>query len=124
MHLTLLGRPITKKNHTQRTRSGHQIQSNAYLQYEKDCIWQIPAKMRLSASGRYNLKALYYMPIDYATTRAVVDLSGLLQATCDILAKARVIEDDNCRIIAGYDGSRVLHDKLNPRVEIVLSTID
>ncbi|NCU25100.1 RusA family crossover junction endodeoxyribonuclease [Candidatus Nomurabacteria bacterium] len=123
MHLTLFGRPITKKNHTQRTKTGHQIQSVAYIQYEKDCLWQIPAKMRLSASGRFNMKALYYMTIDYENTKAVVDLAGLIQATCDILVKARVIADDNCRIIAGYDGSRVLYDKQNPRVEIELEEI-
>lgn len=123
MKLTLLGVPRTKKNHTVRTKTGKQIQSKAYRQYEKDCLWQIPAKCKKSLSGRYNLKALFFMDKDYYNNKAVVDLTNLLQATCDILVKGRVIEDDNCRIIAGYDGSRVLHDKLNPRVEIELEEL-
>ena len=124
LQIELLGVPKTKKNHTQRTKTGYQIQSKAYLQYEKDCLWQIRPEYKQSLSGRYNLKALYYMAIDYVNTKAVIDLTGLLQATCDILAKARVIEDDNCRVIAGFDGSRVLQDKNNPRVEITLTELE
>ena len=124
LRIELLGKPRTKKNSLQKTKSGHIIPSKAYREYEEACMWQISQKMRLSISGRYNMKALYFMTIDYANTKAVIDLTGLLQATCDILAKARVIEDDNCRVIAGFDGSRVLHDKSNPRVEITLTELE
>jgi Holliday junction resolvase RusA-like endonuclease len=60
-----------------------------------------------------NIKCLYYMG-----TRRKVDLVNLLEATCDILTDAGVIADDNSRIVAGHDGSRVLYDKDRPRVEI------
>lgn len=47
--------------------------------------------------------------------------------TCvEILRKAArfgVIKDDNSRIVAGHDGSRVLYDKENPRVEITITPI-
>ena len=49
--------------------------------------------------------------------RRVPDLINLLQATADILEKARVIEDD--KNIISFDGSRIIGvDKENPRVEI------
>lgn len=126
INLTLIGRPITKKNHTQRTRSGKQIQSEAFLRYEQDCLWQIPAIVRLGVNKKCNVKCVYYMTINYYKegSKAKIDLVGLLQGTLDILAKANVIEDDNCRIAATYDGSKVLYDKANPRVEIEIEAIE
>lgn len=64
------------------------------------------------------MKCLYYMP-----TRHRVDLVNLLEATCDILVAAGIIEDDNSKVIAGHDGSRVKYDKNNPRVEITLTEV-
>lgn len=126
IELTLLGRPITKKNHTRRTRSGKQIQSEAFLRYAEDCLWQIPANIRLGIDSKCNIKCVYYMTIDYYKigSKAKVDLVGLLQGTLDILADANVIQDDNCRIAAKYDGSEVRYDKENPRVEIEIEVID
>lgn len=60
-----------------------------------------------------NVRCVYYMK-----TARRVDLANLIEATTDILVKARVLEDDHCRIVAGHDGSRVEYDKQNPRVEI------
>lgn len=40
----------------------------------------------------------------------------------DILVDAGILADDNARIVTGHDGSRVLYDKGNPRVEIVINT--
>jgi hypothetical protein len=56
-------------------------------------------------------------------TKHRVDLVNLLEATCDILVKANVLEDDNSNIIISHDGSRVLYDKDNPRVEIEIQAI-
>jgi len=120
--LTYKGRPITKKNSSRifRTKSGVPFitPSAQYKQYENDCIWQTPTQARIRVSNRVNVKCIYYMP-----THAKTDLCNLLGATCDILIKAGVIEDDNSRIIVGHDGSRVLYDKENPRVEIVIEPI-
>ena len=65
-----------------------------------------------------NMRCLYYMP-----TRRKVDLCNLLEATCDIFVEAGVLEDDNSAIVVSHDGSRVLYDKDNPRVEICLEVL-
>jgi Holliday junction resolvase RusA-like endonuclease len=64
------------------------------------------------------------MTIDYANSKAVIDLVGLLQGTLDILVQAGVLADDNCRIVASHDGSRVLYDKARPRVEIKIEEVE
>ena len=47
------------------------------------------------------------------------DLTNLLQATADILEKARVIEND--KNIVSFDGSKIAGiDKANPRCEITI----
>ncbi|PID82024.1 MAG: hypothetical protein CSB16_03440 [Clostridiales bacterium] len=60
-----------------------------------------------------NVKSVYYR-----ATRHKVDLNNLHSALHDCLVKAGVLEDDNYKIIASTDGSRVEIDKENPRVEI------
>lgn len=121
MKITLFGRPITKKNSSRIVKCGdfHKIiPSKAYIAYEKDCLMQITGKFKKKLDGKYNLKCLYFMP-----TRHRVDLVNLLEATCDILVAADVIADDNSKIIVSHDGSRVLYDKDNPRVEIYLNEV-
>jgi len=118
--IVLTGRPITKKNSQQivLAKNGRRfvIQSKQYLQYEKDCLWQIKAQYRghEAITDKVNLQALYYMP-----DKRVPDLLNLLQATSDILEKARVIDND--KNIISFDGSRIIGiDKANPRCEIII----
>ena len=66
-----------------------------------------------------NVRYLFYMD-----THRIVDLLGLEQAADDILVKAGVIADDNSRIVAGHDGSRVLYDKEHPRTEIEIRRME
>lgn len=61
------------------------------------------------------LRCIYYMP-----TRRKVDLCNLLAATCDILVKHGILEDDNSSVIPSHDGSRVEYDKEHPRTEITI----
>ena len=123
IELTYVGRPITKKNSSQifRTKSGQPFitPSAQYKQYEHDCIWQTPPRARISVSEPVSVKCIYYLP-----THAKTDLCNLLGATCDILIKAGVIEDDNSRIVVAHDGSRVRYDKNNPRVEITITDME
>ena len=125
--LTLTGRPITKKNSQIpiKTKSGafFIIQSKQYRAYEKECLWQIIAQKHLhpelseTITGRLHLKALYYMP-----DKRLPDLLNLLQATADIVEKARVIDND--KNIVSFDGSRIMEvDKENPRVEIYIEEV-
>lgn len=66
-----------------------------------------------SINSPVNVKAIYYMP-----TRRKVDLCNLHEALCDVLVRHGVVCDDNSKIIAAMDGSRVEYDKLNPRTEV------
>ena len=114
--VTLYGAPRTKKN-SQRIFRGPAgrpfvAPSAAYAEYERNCIAQIRRPPE-AISEAVSVRCLYYMP-----TRRRVDLVNLLEAACDILVKARVLADDCAAIVASHDGSRVLLDKKNPRVEI------
>lgn len=121
MKLTLYGEPRTKKNSARilRTRSGTTFvaPSKVYVDYETDCLRQIK-KLRSPISARVNVRCVYYMK-----TARRVDLANLIEATTDILVKARVLEDDNSKIVAAHDGSRVDYDKKNPRAEIWIEKI-
>ena len=122
MVIVIKGRPITKKNSSQivinqKTGRPYIIPSKQYKQYEKDAGWQISCK-GINIDYPVNVKCLYYMP-----TRHKVDLCNLLEATCDILVKYKVLADDNFNIVAGHDGSRVLYDKDNPRCEIEITAL-
>lgn len=122
MKIVLLGDPRTKKNSQRLVRLGARmipLTSKAYSEYERTCLAQITETRRLLAINfPVNVKCEYYMG-----TRRKVDLVNLLEATCDILVEAGVLVDDNCRIVARHDGSRVYYDKQNPRVEIEITMI-
>ena len=126
MKLTLYGNPVTKKN-SQRilykfTKLGRKTPfiapSKAYADYETDCLRQIK-RPRSPISARVNVRCVYYMK-----TARRVDLANLIEATTDILVKARVLEDDNSKIVAAHDGSRVEVDREKPRVEIEIEEME
>ena len=123
--------PTTKKNHTQLVGIGKQcpvckkkermlpIQSKQYLQYEKDCAWFLKPKPTKPIDFPVNICCTFYMK-----TKRRVDGLNLLAAIDDILVKHGILEDDSREFVAGHDGSRVYYDKLNPRVEILITTVD
>ncbi len=115
--IILPGRPITKKN-SQRiifnkvTGRRMVIQSKKYLEYEKECLWQLK-QYRDKHIGPVQVTARYWMP----DRRSWPDLMGLLQATCDILERAGIIEND--KNVVRLDGSEIVGvDRENPRVEV------
>ena len=111
--------PITKKNHQQIVSNGKRpfiIQSKAYREYEKQALYFIRP---LGIDYPVNVRCLFYMK-----THRRVDLVNLLEAIDDILVKAGALEDDNCEIVAGHDGSRVYYDKENPRTEVYIEEIE
>lgn len=122
MKIVLYGDPRTKKNSPRimQGRGGRRYvaPSAAFDEYQTDCLWQIRAPP-VPISARVNVRCVYYM-----ATRRKVDLANLIEATCDILVKARVLEDDNSRIVAAHDGSRVDYDKKNPRAEIWIEEME
>lgn len=113
--ITLKGRPATKKNSGRIvSRNGKPIiiPSEAYKNYEDACMWQLTGK-KLHISGIIVVECKYYLP----SKRSWPDLIGLLQATSDILTKAKVIDDD--KWICSYGDSCIAGiDKENPRAEI------
>lgn len=123
LKFTLYGNPITKKN-SQRillTRDGRPfiMPSKQYEQYRRDCLRQIVGDAKQRIETRVNVKYLFYMQ-----TLRKVDLTNLEEALDDILVDAGVLADDNSRIVAGHDGSRVLYSKENPRVEIEIEEME
>lgn len=94
------------------------IPSAKYKKYEKDCSQYIPS-LSEPINEPVNLCCVYYMP-----TRRRVDLVNLEEATCDILVKYGVLEDDNSNIVVSMNGSQVFYDKDNPRTEIKITPIN
>ena len=114
--------PITKKNSQQIIRKNNRfyiIPSKKFRDYEKACGDSLSAWWSLGIDYPVNVKAVYYMP-----TRRRVDLTNLHEALHDILVHYNVLADDNCKIIASTDGSRVKHDKENPRTEVVITALE
>lgn len=112
--------PITKKNSQQilinpKTRKPFITQSKAYKQYEKDAGWFVRMKME-PINQPVNVKCIFYRDSERRC-----DLTNLLEAIDDILVKYGVLADDNFKIIASHDGSRVLVDKVKPRTEIEIT---
>ena len=114
--------PRTKKNHSEIcynpvTKMRFVRPSKIYQQFEKDCGYFIPQKLKnAKIKVPINIKCTYYMD-----TKRAVDLPNLLNATDDILVHYGVLEDDNCRIIVSHDGSRVYYDKEKPRTVIEIT---
>lgn len=121
MKLVIYGDPRTKKNSQRILMAGNKrfiSPSKAYEKYAEEFIVQVPRTARRSISEALSVRCVYYMQ-----TRRRVDLVNLLEATDDLLVRALVIEDDNSKIVASHDGSRVLYDKQNPRVEITIERL-
>ena len=110
--------PITKKNHGQIVMmKGHPIMlpSKPYQEYERKCKEYMP-KLDTPIDYPINLECHYYME-----TKRKCDITNLLQATCDILVKYKVLSDDNYAIVDSIDGTRVFYDKENPKTEIIIT---
>lgn len=115
--------PITKKNSQQilmnkKTGKPFIMPSKRYKEYERDAEWFLRPKPPRPIECRLNVKCLFYMP-----TRRAVDLNNLLEAATDLMVFSKIIKDDNCRIVAAHDGSRVLYDKEKPRTEIYITRL-
>ena len=120
---TIYGNPVTKKNSSRIVMAGKRprlLPSEAYsaydLNFKAECMARGLWNKRLSQP--LNVACTYYMQ-----TKRRVDLTNLLSATMDCLVAARVIEDDNCRIVCLHDGSKLLYDKAIPRVEIEIKEL-
>ena len=121
--LVIYGRPTTKKNSSRVVYAGKYpkvLPSKAYSDYENLALQQLQFyRKRFYTGGPVHVRCRYYMP----DKRSWPDLVGLLQATSDILTKAKIIDDD--KWIVHYDGSRIVGvDKAEPRAEIEIIPIE
>lgn len=112
--------PITKKNSqrilkNRRTRAHFVAPSEQYENYEAAALWYVPRR-NTPIDTPVNVKCIFYMP----TSRSC-DLTNHLEAIDDIMVKAGLLADDNYKIIASHDGSRVYIDRQKPRTEIEIT---
>lgn len=125
MRLTILGRPYTKKNHQRIIRvKGRPVimQATTAQGWEASAVAQLRSQRPISrgfwqaASVPVSLRALVYRD------RKVGDLGNYLAAVCDALERAGVVEND--RLIQSFDGSRLLIDRKNPRIELEITPME
>jgi Holliday junction resolvase RusA-like endonuclease len=126
--MVLLGAPRTKKNHGRRIwrrdrRTGrnrpYHIPSAAHELWHDKAMWRAREAAALAgwakATTPVHVRALVYRHA------LVGDLNGYQQAIGDMLEHAGVLDDD--KLIASWDGSRLLKDAGNPRVELEIEII-
>jgi Holliday junction resolvase RusA-like endonuclease len=113
--------PRSKKNSQQicinsRTKRPFVKQNDKYVQFEKDCGFFLKQKPPAPIDYPVNVKCIFYR-----STRIRCDLVNLQEAILDVLTRYEIIADDNFNIVATMDGSTVLIDKDNPRIEITIT---
>lgn len=129
IRIVIPGNPVTKKNSQRIVHIGRKcpacqrgmktvpLPSKAYESYEELAGWYVQGYLRrLKINRPVNVKCIYWMQKNID-----VDLANLLEATNDMLVQHGVLADDNRKIVASHDGSRVYVDLANPRVEITIS---
>ena len=139
--LTVLGAPSVKKNNqrvTMRGKFATKYNTESYKTWEKSAFEQLAIqklKHRITEPivGPVNLRCIFYMP-----TARRVDLSALYEGIQDVLASKDkydkrnrltraglyILEDDNYKVVAGHDGSRVFIDRVRPRMEITITPME
>jgi len=128
---TIKGDPRTKKNHQKIAGAGKRCpvcrkhekqwirQGTAHDSFTELAKWQLRPVPPKPIECPVNVKCLFYMK-----TLRKVDSLNLLAAIDDLLVDCKILADDNSRIVVAHDGSRVLHDPTNPRVEITITKMD
>lgn len=123
IEFTLPVRPATKKNSGQIVMRGKYpvlLPSKQYLAFEKECLPYLNHVKANAGVINYpvNIECQFF-----TQTKRRIDLSNLLNAIDDAMVKSGLIVDDCRDIIAAHDGSRVFHDKYNPRIEVKITEI-
>lgn len=126
MKFTILGAPRTKKNHMRIVRG--KAGKPRLIQAASHDAWSEAAVLQLRTQGRPIISAIGAI-IGPVNMRALVyrdragraDLLNYLAAISDALEAAGIVADDS--LVAGVDGSRLLVDRANPRVEVELSPL-
>jgi len=118
--LVIPGQPVTKKNSQVARCVGGKplvLQSKSYRAYEKAALKSLMEYQGERFSGPVEVTVHYWLKDNRRP-----DLNNLMAATADILEKAGVIRND--RDIVSWDGSRIMGVSHNPRVEIIITSMD
>lgn len=122
MKFTIPVKPRTKKNSQSfvTLKNGRTIllPSKPYKEFETLSVKYIEYELGNIETIDYpiNLKAWFFKDKNYKS-----DLVGYLQALQDTLVKAKILQDDNTKIVFSTDGSRIFHDKNYPRIEVEIT---
>jgi len=117
----IYGHPYVKKSNMKLVKRGKKlvrIPTPNYQEWAKEAHKQIDKHMNPATPIDYpiNLQCHFYV-----RTYGVVDLSALYEGIQDELVKKGILADDNFKIVASHDGSRVFVDPDDPRMEIEIS---
>jgi Holliday junction resolvase RusA-like endonuclease len=117
------GAPRTKKNSSMlsfRGRAPRMLPSKAFREWNKQaqiCLMLIHGELGgsplLPLMVPVNCRALFFLDRDWRG-----DAVGYYQALADALEEGGIVEND--RLITQWDGSRVMVDAANPRIEVEL----
>lgn len=123
IEFTLNVRPATKKNSGQIVMRGKYpvlLPSKQYQKFEKECLPYLRHVKDTVGIINYpvNIECIFFTEM-----KRKIDLTNLLNAIDDAMVKSGLILDDNRDIIAAHDGSRVFHDKFNPRIEVKVTRL-
>lgn len=122
--LVILGMPRTKKNRPIMTRAGRNQTGRAVLLPNKEWVaWAKDAPLKYLTewpdrplTQRVNCRALFYL-----SPKQGGDALGYYEGLADLLQDRKVLVND--RLIVQWDGSRLLLDAANPRVEVELEPV-
>ncbi len=126
MKLTIVAAPRTKKNSgiiTTRGRYPRILPSAAFSAWNRIAQLQLAAVRAAIKNNGYASMLPYAEPVNvralFYRERLTGDAVGYYQALGDALQEGLIVEND--RLIVSWDGSRMLKDKDNPRIEIEIT---
>ena len=98
------------------------LPSDAYKRYEAQAGQYLRNKPEKPIDAPVQITCIYLMPLnkDGSKPKRQLDLVNLLEATCDILVKYKIIADDNAHIVKSVDGSRVFYVAEEPKTYITI----
>lgn len=120
---TIIGAPRTKKNSGRivtRGRHPRILPSKAYELWDAAAQVQL-ASMRSQAPGTFPISANVNCSARFYRDALRGDAVGFYQALADTLEKAGIVENDSQ--IVSWNGSRLMKDSENPRVEFTLEVL-
>lgn len=124
MTYVIKGAPRTKKNHQRIARRKDGVPF--ILQAKTTDAWTRSAVLQLRTQHGCLGMPTYRVPVRLSARvyreKAVGDLLNYLAAVSDALEAADVVEND--RLIVSLDGSQLLKDAANPRVELEIREVE